>query len=211
MLIAHRINRLEDLKTLPPDTAVEFDVRESDYQCTIRHDAFSPGESFVSFLPYLKTRFCIVNIKSEGIEKNVLELFEVYRIRNFFFLDCSIPMMYKLTKQGESRIAVRWSEYESHDSVVAWAGKVQWVWVDCFTKYPLTKESFEKLKGLGFKVCLVSPELQGRDKDIEIYCDQLCADGIQPDAVCTKVYNFNRWAKLYSCDTPLSQMSVEMK
>jgi hypothetical protein len=209
MLIAHRINRLEDLKALPPDTAVEFDVRESDYQLTVRHDAFTTGESFISFLPYLKTRFCIVNVKCEGVELYILKLFAMHGIENFFFLDCSIPMIHKLTHQGESRIAVRWSEYESLPSVIGWAGKVQWVWVDCFTMYPLTKQSVDKLKRFGFKLCLVSPELQGRDADIEPSCKILKINDIRPDAVCTKVYNFPRWSTLYSSDEPPSQKTEE--
>jgi hypothetical protein len=211
MLIAHRINRLEDLKALPPDMPIEFDVRESDYECTVRHDAFSPGESFSSFLPYLKTRFCIVNVKCEGLETYILGLFKLYGIENFFFLDCSIPMINRLTNQGETRIAVRWSEYETLESVRTWAGKVQWVWVDCFTRYPLTKQSADLLKFLGFKLCLVSPELQGRDADIEPYCNALLSEGIRPDAVCTKVYNFHRWATLYSSDESPSQMSEEIE
>lgn len=207
MLIAHRINRLEDLKALPPDTAVEFDVRESDYELTVRHDAFTRGESFISFLPYLKTRFSIVNVKCEGVELYILKVFAMHGIENFFFLDCSIPMIHKLTSLGESRMAVRWSQYESIDSVIQWAGKVGWVWVDCFTMYPLTKLSADKLKGLGFKLCLVSPELQGREADIEPTCKFLASEEIHPDAICTKIYNFPRWSKLYSSYEPPSQMS----
>jgi hypothetical protein len=210
MLIAHRINTLDQLKHLPSDMPIEFDVRESDYECTVRHDAFTPGESLISLLPYLKTRLCIVNVKCEGLEHYILKLFRLYSIESFFFLDCSIPMIHKLTRGGESRIAVRWSEYEGIESVKAWAGKVQWVWVDCFTKYPLTKQTAEELQELGFKLCLVSPELQGRDTDIEPYCEDLLKLGVHPDAVCTKAYNFHRWAKLYSSDASPSQTSAAL-
>jgi hypothetical protein len=208
MLIAHRVNTLDQLKQLPPDVPIEFDIRESDYECTVRHDAFTPGESLISLLPYLKTRLCIVNVKCEGLEHYLLKLFKMYSIESFFFLDCSIPMIHKLTRGGESRIAVRWSEYEGIESVKAWAGKVQWVWVDCFTKYPLTKQTAEELQELGFKLCLVSPELQGRDADIEPYCEDLLKLRVRPDAICTKVYNFHRWAKLYSSDVSPSQTSA---
>ena len=210
MLIAHRINTLYQLKQIPPDMPIEFDVRQSDYECIVCHDAFTKGERLLSFLPYLKTRLCIVNVKCEGIEDYILNLFKLYDIHTFFFLDCSIPMIHKLTKEGESRIAVRWSEYEDIESVKAWIGKVQWVWVDCFTKYPLTKQSVEELQTLGFKLCLVSPELQGRDTDIEHYCEDSIKIGIRPDAICTKVYNFHRWAKLYSSDVSPSQTSATL-
>jgi len=65
---------------------------------------------------------------------------------------------------------------------------VNWVWVDCFTKFPLSTGDAKQLKDAGFKLCLVSPELQGRDPQIEI--PQLAAllrdRNIICDAICTK-------------------------
>ena len=53
------------------------------------------------------------------------------------------------------------------------------------------------MKRLGYKLCLVSPELQGRDADIERYIDYLNQNQIFVDAICTKVYNIERWKKGY--------------
>ena len=85
---------------------------------------------------------------------------------------------------GEKRVAVRFSEYESMETALSLAGKAEWVWVDCFTKMPLTKDTYKELSK-HFKICIVSPELQGKDvKEIMVYKEMLKPFKI--DAVCTK-------------------------
>jgi len=98
-------------------------------------------------------------------------------------------MIYKLSSQGESRIAIRFSEKESIETVMKWKNLVEWVWVDCFTMCPLTKDIENKLRDAGFKICLVSPELHGRFFEI----DKM--KGLKIDAVCTKKYNMWKWLK----------------
>ena len=75
------------------------------------------------------------------------------------------------------------------------AGRIDWVWVDCFTGLALTGGEAERLRGAGFKLCLVSPELQGRDAEREIpeMARLLAERGIAPDAICTKTPE--RWRK----------------
>ena len=45
--------------------------------------------------------------------------------------------------------------------------KVNWVWVDCFSKFPINTKNFKLLKSMGYKLCLVSPELQGHSDIIQ--------------------------------------------
>lgn len=105
----------------------------------------------------------------------------------------AILMIYQLKKIGEKNIALRFSEFEGIDTIIAMSGKVEWVWVDCFTKLPINTNSFLKLKENGFKLCLVSPELQGQDDKIEIYKIFLNENLIIFDAICTKGNNIFRW------------------
>ena len=64
------------------------------------------------------------------------------------------------------------------------AGKVDWVWVDCFNYLPLNQYNFTVIKR-HFKLCVVSPELQGYSTTrINEFREQL--NGLQIDAVCTK-------------------------
>lgn len=193
-LIAHRINTFAELYTLPEDCPIEFDLRDSAGEVIVTHDPFTTGPLFSEFAPLLKGRFCIVNIKSEGIEWKVLEVLKKNGIEDFFLLDCSIPMIHKLTQKGENRIAIRFSEYEPLESVLCWSGKVKWVWMDCFTKLMARKQDMELFKLCKMNVCLVSPELQGRPDDIDVYINILAEQGISVDAVCTKATNFTKWS-----------------
>jgi len=83
---------------------------------------------------------------------------------------------------------VRVSEFESVATALTLSGQVQWAWIDCFTRFPLSQEDAECLTASGFRLCLVSPELQGRRAQDEIpaMAAQLKALSIAPDAVCTK-------------------------
>ena len=54
----------------------------------------------------------------------------------------------------------------------------------------------ELFKLCKMNVCLVSPELQGRSDDIDIYIHALMEQGLTVDAVCTKVANVSKWSAL---------------
>jgi hypothetical protein len=113
-----------------------------------------------------------------------LDLIREYGVRDYFFLDSSFPMIRHLVKLGERRIAVRFSEYEPIESALALAGQVDWVWVDCFTRMPLDVAKYHSLKR-HFKLCAVSPELQGRPvESIADYAHELAL--FPMDAICTK-------------------------
>jgi hypothetical protein len=106
-----------------------------------------------------------VNIKSEGIEYEALRILKSHNIENFFLLDCSFPMIVKLSKLGERRLAVRVSEYEDIQTSLNMKQFVDWVWLDSFHSLP-SVETYIKLKESGFHICLVSPELQLRNEDV---------------------------------------------
>ena len=191
--IAHRVNTIEELNSLPKEFGVELDLRDENGRVIIAHDPFIDGEKFEDYLKYYNHGTMILNIKSERIEHKVLDLINKYQVRRYFFLDSSIPMVIKLSDVGEFNIAVRFSEYEPIESVLALKNRVKWVWVDCFSKLPIDYVSFKKLKDEGFNLCLVSPELQGRVEDIEIYKSYLQKNNICFEAICTKVTNVSKW------------------
>lgn len=182
--IAHRINTIAQLRQTPVEYGVELDLRDRGERLILQHDPFGDGEDFEEYLKHYRHGLMILNIKSERIEHRVLEAVRGAGIANYFFLDCSFPMIRSLVKTGEHRIAVRFSEYEPVESALALAGQVEWVWVDCFSRQPLDDRTYELLKA-HFKLCAVSPELQGRDvATIADYRRELAAYPV--DAVCTK-------------------------
>lgn len=192
--IAHRINTVEELKALPEKYGVELDLRDSlDGSIYIQHNPFEPGEDFEQYLKEYHHGTMILNVKSERIELKIQELMKKYHISNYFYLDSSFPMIYLLSKQGEHRVALRVSELEGLDTARNMAGKVDWIWVDCFSKIPIGKAEYDELKSLGYKLCFVSPELEGRAGDIEAYKKQLQLSDMVMDAVCTKQYNIPKW------------------
>jgi hypothetical protein len=191
--IAHRINTIEGLLKVPSQFGIEVDLRDSTDKVYMHHDPFSNGETFKNYLKNYKHGTIILNIKSEGIEWKVLELLQEHAISNYFFLDSSFPMIFKLVNKGESRIALRFSELEGIDTISLMRGKVEWIWVDCFTKMPLNKEIYRTFKEWGFKICLVSPDLVGRSRDIPGYKQYLVTENILPDAICTKIFNVAIW------------------
>lgn len=195
--ISHRVNKISELIELPHEYGVEIDLRDHvDGTVYMEHDPFKRGEDFEQYLKSYQHGTLILNVKSERIEYKIIELLKAYNIEDYFFLDSSFPMIKALTDSGEKRIAVRYSEFEGMDTLKVMAGKVNWVWVDCFTKLPLDNKIYREIKELGYKLCLVSPELQGQDEKIEVYAKQLINENVQVDAICTKRYNIERWKKL---------------
>ena len=184
ILIRHRINTVEELKTVPRDMGVELDLRYEGEKLILHHDPFAGGEDFESYLKAYAHAFMIVNVKSEGIEQAALELLKKYNVKRYFFLDLTFPALVKLAKKGKKNIAVRFSEYEPLEQCESVAGLVDWVWVDCFQNMPLNSANYPTLKR-HFKICLVSPELQNHPlEQIVEFKKKLAAMPV--DAVCTK-------------------------
>ena len=194
MYCCHRINTIKELKEIPTDYGIELDLRDNiNGDIHISHDPFNQGQLFNDFLQYYNHSFIILNIKSERIEWKVLELLKKYNIKDYFFLDSSFPMIYQMVLKGENNIALRFSEFEGLDTIIKMKDKVKWVWVDCFTKNPLTQEIYKILKDNNFKLCFVSPELQEQPDKIELYKNYFENNNIKLDMICTKYYNIKKW------------------
>ncbi|HBE67570.1 MAG TPA: hypothetical protein DDW52_05410 [Planctomycetaceae bacterium] len=184
--IAHRINTLAQLKALPEQYGLEVDLRDYGDRIVLQHDPYveAGAEDFESLLDCYHHGTLILNIKSERIEPKVQEMLASRGIEDYFFLDSSFPMIRNLSALGEHRFAVRFSEYEPIEYALSLAGAVNWVWVDCFNRLPLDAQSHAQLRQ-HFKICIVSPELQGHSLDsIPAFASQI--SGLEIDAVCTK-------------------------
>jgi hypothetical protein len=193
--IAHRINTVKELRELSTEYGVELDLRDDlNGRIYIQHNPFEPGEDFEEYLKEYHHGTMILNVKSERIELKILELLQKYDVKSYFFLDSSFPMIKLLSDKGEYNIALRFSELEGLDTIRNMSGKAKWVWVDCFTKLPINLEIYKELKQLGYKLCMVSPELEAQPEKLKEYKVYLEKEGIVMDAVCTKSYNICIWA-----------------
>jgi hypothetical protein len=187
-LIAHRRNTVAELQATPEQYGVEIDLRSLGQELIVQHDPFVAGESFERWLDHFRHGTLILNVKEEGLEERLIGLMAQRGIADYFFLDQSFPFLIRSAKRGERRCAVRVSEYESLDTALTLAGQIDWVWVDCFSRFPLDRAATDQLRDAGFKLCLVSPELQGRPAEAEVpmLAELLRAQGVTIDAVCTK-------------------------
>lgn len=183
LIIDHRVNTLEHLAEVPAERGVELDIRDYDGDLVLAHDPLQGGVRLEDYLRGYRHALAIFNVKCDGLEDRILELVERFRIADYFFLDVANPTLVGLARRGERAVAVRYSEFEPIEFALAFAGRVDWVWVDCFTYLPLDGDSHRQLRE-HFKICLVSPELQGHPRaTIRDYRRQL--DGLPIDAVCT--------------------------
>lgn len=187
-IIAHRRNTVDELVATPIDHGVEIDLRTHGGRIILNHEPFQDGEVFGEWLDAFRHGTLILNVKEDGLEDAILHLLADRGIERFFFLDQPFPTIVKCGRRGERRCAVRVSEFESVDTALAMAAYAGWVWVDCFTRFPLTTRQAAELVDAGLSLCVVSPELQGRSDEQEIIDMRrvLMASGLAPDAVCTK-------------------------
>jgi hypothetical protein len=187
-LISHRRNTILELRATDSKYGIEVDVRSESDRLIIHHDPCVVGESFDEWLDEFNHGTLILNVKEEGLEARLITLMQSKGITDYFFLDQSFPFLVKWSNAGEHRCAVRVSEFESIETALTLAGKVDWVWVDFFTRFPLSGQDARLLNQAGFKLCLVSPELQGHNANLEIpqLVSLLEERDIDPDAVCTK-------------------------
>ena len=207
--ICHRINSVIELEDIDRQFGVELDLRDDHKsgKLILSHDPFAHGEYFEDYLEKYNHNTMILNIKSERIEIECLKLIEKYNNNSdnnnsennklkYFFLDSSFPMIYLLNKEyNNQNIAFRFSEYEPIEQFLMISLMVKYLWVDCFTKFPLNNEIYKKIKDNSqhIKICLVSPELQKQCEKICEYRTYIIENGIIPDMICCKIYNIINW------------------
>ena len=168
LIIEHRKNTISELVETPLDHGVEIDIRSNGNELILSHDPFCEGELFSDWLQSYNHRLLILNVKEEGLEDKILNLIKKYNINNFFFLDQSFPFLIKTTSDGERRSAVRFSEYESIETVLNVSDKLDWIWLDSFNEFKLSRNDINEFQNINCKFCIVSPELQGRSSKKEI-------------------------------------------
>jgi hypothetical protein len=193
MFIAHRVNTIAALLDTPSYMGVEVDLRDEGDEIIIAHDPFSKGENFEKYLENYSHRFLIANIKSERIELRVKDLLDQFEIKDYFFLDSSIPMIVRYGPQLGYKFSIRVSEYELVNSALKMKDFANWIWVDCFEKLSINRDDYLTLKNVGFKLCFVSPELHDDSRNIIDFIEHLKKLDIAPDMVCSKYKNYGLW------------------
>ena len=196
IIIQHRVNEITKLLQTPKNLGVEVDIRSDRNQLYLAHDPFVAGTSFREYLDHFDHAFIVLNVKEEGLEQGCLDHLNERGIKNYFFLDQSMPFLIRRGIQGARDGACRVSEYESLATVENLSEMCEWVWVDSFHTDQSAVAMLSRLKNLGLRICLVSPELHGTHREGETaqLVDQLKNTNSTIDAVCTKFPEI--WSKL---------------
>lgn len=187
-IILHRRNTIRDLETVPREFGVEIDIRSDRGVLHLEHVPFVSGDPFEAWLQHYRHGTLVLNVKEAGLEEAVLRLLRDASVDRFFFLDQPFPGLVTAALGGERRVAIRSSEFESVAACDGLTRLVDWVWIDSFQKLRLNERDVNAIRDAGLKVCLVSPELQGRRCDEEALpmASYLLELGLSIDAVCTK-------------------------
>jgi len=166
----------------------ETDIRDLKGKLVISHDTpignemeFSNFLSLISKHTFPEPPILALNIKSDGLAHLLSEQLSGFTELDAFVFDMSIPDMQSYFQEG-FQVFTRMSEVEIE---AAWLEKSSGVWLDSFDNDWFTQDVVSQLLKQGKRVCIVSPELHGRDhknlwEEIAVLKDQddliLCTD-----------------------------------
>lgn len=197
-IVVHRVNERARLREIPRLFGAEIDLRAEGSTLVLHHDPFKGGERFDEWLESYEHGLLVLNIKEAGIETEVIRRVEARGVARFFLLDVEFPYIYRASRAGERRIALRYSEDESIETVLHYRERVDWVWIDTNTRLPLDAGVVRQLAG--WNTCLVCPERWGRPQDIVPYRSQMQRLGFRPSAIMTSLSCAKIWETEYARD-----------
>ena len=144
----------------------ETDVRDSKGHLVISHDMPLGDEEELSYFlsivaSHQPTQVLTIalNIKSDGLVDALLNVLKDYPDLDIFVFDMSIPDMRSYLMAGFNVFA-RMSEVETEP---AWLEQCSGVWLDSFDSDWFSEKIVVDLLNSGKRVCIVSPELHGRN------------------------------------------------
>jgi hypothetical protein len=143
---------------------VETDIRDFQGEIVIAHDPPAvPCHTLRDFLALyreLESSSCLaLNVKSCGLAQQLASLLCRFEVDNFFAFDMAVPDARSYARAG-LRFFTRQSELETQPALYAAASGV---WLDAFDSTWYDERTIERHLRAGKDVCIVSPELHGRE------------------------------------------------
>lgn len=144
-------------------TGTETDFRDYKGELVISHDIpTSENISVKSFFELYKSfndNVCLaINIKADGLQRDLKKLLSEYNIENYFTFDMSIPDTIGYIKEN-IKFFSRQSEYEA---VPAFYEDATGIWLDAFISNWYSADLIYNHLNNNKKVAIVSPELHKR-------------------------------------------------
>lgn len=143
----------------------ETDFRDHNGKLVISHDPPSGNCLYVAdflreFTEIDKSLPLAINIKADGLQRDIKDALDAYSIKNYFLFDMSVPDAIVSLKNGLT-IFTRQSDVETAPYLYKEAAGV---WLDAFFDDSwINGESIIRHLDAGKRVCVVSPELHGRE------------------------------------------------
>ena len=144
---------------------IESDIRDYNGRIVISHNiadaSCQAAEEGFKWLHEFNDKYCFaINIKADGLKDILKEYFDRYSISNYFLFDMSIPQMVEFREMG-LRFYTRQSEVEPEPCMYVDAAGV---WIDGFWSIDwITENLLQRHIATGKEVCLVSPDLHGKE------------------------------------------------
>ena len=140
---------------------IETDVRQYNNHLIISHGPVCDLKLTlkIALSSWNGSQLLALNVKEDGLAISIKELMAAYSQENWFVFDMSIPDARDQLKAGNP-IFVRMSEFEREP---AWLNHAKGVWLDNFESIWFGIDTLLAILEQNKKVCIVSPELHGRD------------------------------------------------
>ena len=140
----------------------ETDVRDLLQQLVISHDpAAEDSMPFADMLALVGSRALplALNVKADGLAHSMREALDFAGVETAFVFDMAVPDMRSYFSAGIP-VFTRMSEVEGE---AVWLDRAAGVWLDAFEYLWYDREVLLRLLDADKRVCVVSPELHGRD------------------------------------------------
>lgn len=144
----------------------ETDIRDLAGELVISHDVPKGDEirlekflALVSSYENAHSFTLALNIKSDGLLMPLKAILAEYKNLDIFVFDMSVPDS-RPYLNSDLTTFMRMSEVEK---TVAWLDQAEGIWLDGFSSIWYDSKILQKILNNGKKICVVSPELHGRD------------------------------------------------
>lgn len=170
-IISHRGYWLELHERNQPDAfrrsfdlgfGTETDIRDCAGRLLIAHDMPTGGEMTLDDLLDImggRNLPLAINIKADGLAKAIAAKFQEHGHTNWFVFDMAVPDMRGYFSEG----VCTYTRVSDVEQSPVWIEQSRGIWLDHFGDGHFPNDEIVKYLNQGKKVCVVSPELHGRD------------------------------------------------
>ena len=147
---------------------IETDVRDYNGELVVSHDVLPANKKPFSFNEFLELfvsckypdALLAINIKSDGIQDMLATSLNEYGLKSYFTFDMSIPSLYFAYQQTGLKIFSSVNEYIKKPIAME---RCNGIWLDAYVDTWYKIEDIKSYIIKGKDVCIVSPELHGRE------------------------------------------------